>query len=144
MTVPLDSFIDIIERRKRQLDDVLDSYREFMNKLHMLPPDIAEEAQRVLRLNSAAVPERVVPLVKDLAGKSALECVRIILQEQGNRPTHYAALAKEAMQRGYKGRAGGTPEEVEHRTVQSFWAAMSRAEDLERAGQGQYRLKRHE
>ena len=35
----------------------------------------------------------------------------------------------------------GTKEEVENVTIKSFWAAMSRSDELEPVGRGTYRLK---
>lgn len=61
----------------------------------------------------------------DLAGKTALECCQTILKER-DEPMHALAIAREALRRGYIGRATGTQEKVEATTYKSFWAEMSR------------------
>ncbi len=42
------NFIEAIERCKKQLDDLISSYREFREKLDTLPPEIATEAKSLL------------------------------------------------------------------------------------------------
>jgi hypothetical protein len=141
MNTPWDSFIDTIERRKHQLDEVLEAYKLFRQKLDSLPPGIAQEAERMLAADPIHVADKVAVEMMDLVGKPALECIRTILKEHNNQPIHFSQCAKEALKRGYKGRSFGTPEEIENRTAHSFWAAMSRADDLEAVGKGCYRLK---
>jgi hypothetical protein len=136
-----DDFVDLIEKRKKQLDEVLEAYVEFREKLDALPPEIAQEVQKMLTVAKDAQAKQEEVSSNDLAGKTALECVRIILRERKNEPTHFSAIAREALRRGYKGRMAGTAEEVQSRTASSFWAAMSRAEDLDGTGKGCYRLR---
>lgn len=141
-----DQFIDSIERKRRQLDEVLEAYENFRKLLDALPPDLAREAR--LALASGVEPsEESASSVKgnltkkDLTGKTALECTTIILRERGNEPQHFSTIAKEALRRGYVGRSAGSSEEVESRTMNSFWAAMSRSADLENTGRGMYKLR---
>lgn len=144
MTTTWDKFIENIECRKRQLDEVVDAYKNFRQKIESLPPDLAREAAALLGIShpiSNQVAPAEVPTSKDLIGKNAMECVRIILGERENQPMHYSQIAKEAINRGYQGRTEGTKEEVEVRTGQSFWAAMSRSDDLESIGKGYYKLR---
>jgi hypothetical protein len=140
---PWDSFIDTIERRQQQLREVLEAYRVFREKLSHLPPDLAKEAEAQLRpsesashVESAAVP----PRTNECSGLSSLECARIVLQERDNEPMHYSQLAREILKRGYKGRKSGSDEEVEQRTTQSLWAALSRSEQFLGTGNGFYKL----
>ena len=65
---------------------------------------------------------------------------KIILAERNGEPMHFAAIAKESLRRGYTGRATGSPDEIESRTVQSFWAALSRSDEMESIGKGLYKL----
>lgn len=167
VVTPWDSFIDSIEQRKKQLDEVLEAYKAFRQKLAALPRELALEAERSLSANQVQQQERpprdtpstaeeptseeqetvlllpsdkVIPA--DLAGKTSLECAMVILTEKKNEPTHFSSIAKEAMRRGYQGRTSGTSDEVEQRTIKSFWASMSRSDDLDGVGRGFYRLKK--
>ena len=140
MATPWDSFIDAIEKRKTQLDDLLASYADFRKKLAALPPEIALEAQQMLAASDAAKLEEGAATRQDMIGKAALECAKIILEERGNEPTHFSAIAKAAMARGYRGRAEGSQEEVESRVQNSFWAALHRSENFVGTGKGCYRL----
>ena len=146
MNMPLDKLIDTIEQRKHQLDDVLESYRQFKAKLDALPPEFANNVKDALTENThdKAISEQMTPAPQgtDLVGKPALECATIILIEHKNEPTHFVTIAKEAIKRGYKGRRPGSPDEVESRIAKSFWAAMSRSDDFESVGKGCYRLRR--
>jgi hypothetical protein len=146
-----DQFIDSIERKRKQLDEVLEAYEVFRKKLDALPPDLAREAR--LALASGVEPSeesantaKMISVKedsakKDLAGKTALECTTIILRERSNEPQHFSTIAKEALRRGYVGRFAGSPEAVENRTMNSFWAAMSRSANLENTGRGMYRVR---
>ena len=143
MTTPWDGFIDSMEQRKRQIEaetkqiaEVLESYKVFREKYEALPPHLRE----VFASEQAVASGKTAPLQQDLAGKAALECAKIILTEWGA-ALHFSAIAKEAIRRGYVGRITGTQEEVESRTIQSFWAAMSRSDELESIGKGLYRMR---
>jgi HB1, ASXL, restriction endonuclease HTH domain len=136
MATPWDDFITAIERRKSQLDELLEAYGTFRKKLDALPPEVAQEAQRILA-SSASDPQ---PEKQDFVGKSALDCARVILEEHSNEPMHFSDIARAAMARGYRGRAEGTPSEVESRVQNSFWAALHRSGDFASAGKGCYRL----
>lgn len=81
---------------------------------------------------------------KDMAGKTALECCRMILEERDNRSIHFDAAAREALKRGYEGRAVGSREQIESITGTSFWAALSRSDDFECVGNRLYRLARRD
>lgn len=139
-TTPWDQFIGAIEKRKQQLDELLASYRDFREKLAALPPEIAQEAQRLLVAETDDSQEGQESGEKEFAGKSALECAKLILKRSRNRAIHYSAIAKKSMNRGYRGRVEGSPEEVETRTISSFWAALHRSSEFEGVGKGRYRL----
>ena len=125
MTTPWDSFIGSIERRKQQLDDVLEAYRTFQDKLALLPADLAREAGILLATSKPSDHPRDEQNVgRDLAGKTSLECAQIILTQNSNEPMHYGTIAKEMLRRGYEGRKAGTVEEVELRTMQSLWGCL--------------------
>jgi len=146
MHTPLDNLVEALERRKKQLDDVLEAYKAFRQKLEALPQSVIRDAEMMLAATESPLSATVAMQIgsntaQDLVGKTALECARTILGEHKNEPMHFAEIAKEAMRRGYKGRASGSPEKVESRTIQSFWAAMSRAEDFEATGKGCYWVK---
>jgi hypothetical protein len=140
MSTPWDQFIDAIEKRKSQLDELLAAYANFRQKLDALPPEVSQEAQRILATAEAAKLHEESTKKNDLIGKSALDCAKIILTELNNEPIHFSTIAKMAMARGYKGRAEGSPEVVESRIQNSFWAALHRSEDFESVGKGCYRL----
>lgn len=140
MPTPWDQFIGAIERRKSQLDDLLAAYANFRGKLDALPPEIAQEAQRILASGEAEKLQEESQRRNDLIGKTALECAQVILTELQNQPTHFSVIAKMAIARGYKGRIEGTPAEVESRLQNSFWAAMHRSKHFQSAGKGLYRL----
>jgi hypothetical protein len=143
MTTPWDQLIDTIERRKQQLDDVLTAYRDFREKLSALPPEIAAEAEAILT-GKEDTTKHDIPKNRDeeFAGKSSLECAQIILSENGNIPMHYSELASQMLDRGYRGRSGGTAEDIAKRAVDSLWAALSRSEDFTKTGNGFYCMKR--
>jgi len=136
-----DDMIKTIERQKVQLEEVLASYKAFREKLASLPPEVVRGMASLDKSGIGPSGTGAISEKQDFAGKAALDCAAIILRERNNEPTHYSVIAKESLRRGYKGRSKGTPEEVETRTVQSFWAAMSRSEELEGVGKGCYRLK---
>jgi hypothetical protein len=111
-----------------------------------------EDSSRISfsRTSASAFPELGTPTstrAQSLAGKTSTECARQILREHG-RAMHVSAIAKEALRRGYVGRPTDAPIEpdaLEHRIIQSFWAAMHRAPDLfEKTGSGCFILKRAE
>jgi hypothetical protein len=129
-----DVLIDRIEQRRDQLNEVLAAYRQFREKLESLPVDLAEEIGGVTGRTSK-------PATGDLTGLSALASARRILTDHRNDPMHFTAIAKEAMSRGYRGRATGDPSVVESVIAKSFWAALSRASDIEPTGKGYYRLR---
>jgi hypothetical protein len=147
-----DSFISTIEKKKEQLQGVIDAYRAFRQKLDELPQELAQEAMRILGGSEANSSPKVVADVQiapketdsSFTGVPALRCTRTILTENGNNPLHYSEVARRAMARGYKGRLAGSKEEVESRTIQSFWAAMSRSEDFEAVGSGRYRIRQQQ
>jgi hypothetical protein len=62
----------------------------------------------------------------EFAGVKAVDCCFRILADRGNEPANALALAREAIQRGYRGRARGLAEEVQLTTAKSFWAALTR------------------
>jgi len=140
MPTPWDHFIEEVEHRKKQLDDVLEAYQEFRRKLQDLPPDLAEKAQRAL-LSVVSNPDSPVgPQTSDFIGRTALDCAVIIMRERKNEAIHYSEIAKEAMRRGYRGRSHGSEAAIESRVVQSFWATLHRSERFESVGKGIYRL----
>ena len=148
MSVTWDDLTNSIENRKRRLDAFRASVERLLDALQGLPSDMADVARELLAKEiglsptspmSATTGGTDVQEQQDMVGKPALECVRIILREHNNKPLHFAAIAKEAMRRGYKGRSQGSQEEIESRTANSFWAAMSRSDDLESVGKGLYR-----
>lgn len=134
----LDQFINAVEAWKVQLEELVSSYREFRRRLEALPPEMAQEAERILAKERATI--RIEKPEQDLAGKTALECAKIILTGNNNEPMHFSAIAKEALRRGYKGRGDGDRDQVETRTIQSFWAALHRSNDFLKAGRGNYQL----
>jgi HB1, ASXL, restriction endonuclease HTH domain len=145
-----DSFIDKIEKAKRQLEEVVQAYRTFKEKLDALPPELASEAMQLLHGPLPKSEGHVVPEIlgnsevikQDLVGIPALRCCRAILDENGNQPLHYGEIARQAMARGYRGRSTeGTAQEIRIRTINSFWAAISRSEDFEAVGGGRYRIR---
>lgn len=141
MATPWDNFIEAMERRKKQLDDLIASYRQFRDKLDALPPEIATEAQSLMAEGDKKKADKTPPVEQDFVGKTALTCARIMLEENDNEALHFSAIARKALQRGYRGRATGNQEEIESRTVNSFWAALHRSDDFEPVGKGCYRLK---
>jgi hypothetical protein len=154
MCTSSDDFIGAIERRKRQLDtaidEAIDAYRLFRKKLDALPPDIAREAEKMLR-NSGKIEGENTPnlqaangaVVQDFAGKTAVECACTLITENHDQPMHFAVIARKSLARGYKGRTtSGTSEEIESRTAQSFWAAMSRSDKLQSIGKGLYQSRK--
>jgi len=141
MVTPWDQFIDSIEQKKKQIDDVLEAYRAFRQKLDALPPELARAAHEAMASGQSLSARGAHEVKKDLAGKTALECVMTILVENGNEPQHFSTIAKEALSRGYVGRLSGNKEEVETRTTTSFWSAMSRSDELENVGAGRYKLR---
>jgi hypothetical protein len=64
--------------------------------------------------------------IGDLAGVPAIECCARILKDHRNEPLSALTVAREALVRGYQGRARGSEDEVLLTTAKSFWAAMSR------------------
>jgi DNA-binding PadR family transcriptional regulator len=56
----------------------------------------------------------------------ATDCCFRILRERGGEPLSALALAREAIARGYRGKARGPEDEVLSTTMKSFWAALSR------------------
>jgi hypothetical protein len=117
MTSPNDAFIDAIERRKKPLDEALEAYRVFRQRLDALPPELADEALEMLVQaqaqkpdNKTALPTKTESGNGDLSGRTALECAEIILTENHNQPMHFAVVARKAMARGYKGRTSGSAE----------------------------------
>ena len=51
MTPSLNQLMEALEHRKKQLDEVLESYKQFREKLDALPTEIAEEARGLLAAN---------------------------------------------------------------------------------------------
>src|SRR6266496_4570076 len=138
MQLQLDKFIDVIETRRKQLDAVVEACKLFKQRLDELPEDMALEAEKLL-WNSLDKQDQNVP--SDLAGRTALHCAEAILADHNNEPMHFSTIAKEAMKRGYKGRAEGDKDAIEATVTKSFWAAMSRSDDFEGVGKGMYKLK---
>jgi DNA-binding PadR family transcriptional regulator len=72
--------------------------------------------------------------VKDgeLTGMKAVDCCARILKDHGNEPMNALTMAREAIQRGYKGyRVKGSEDEILLTTAKSFWAALGRDERFE-------------
>jgi hypothetical protein len=143
MSTPWEKIIDGMKQRKKEIaeegqkiDEALEAYAAFRQKMEALSP----EACKVFASEQVRADEGTQIEKKDLAGKPALECARIILAER-NSPVHFSVIAKEALRRGYIGRMSGSKEEIESRTVQSFWAALSRSDDMESVGRGLYQLR---
>lgn len=136
-----------IDQEKRQLDDFRENVEELLKAFAKLPVGVATVAKELLVESLGLAPSATETLEaaqtgeEDLTGKPALECARIIFAERKNAPTHFSVIAREAMRRGYRGRSAGSTEEVENRTINSFWAAMSRADDMESVGKGLYRVR---
>jgi len=132
-----------IEKGKRQLEEFGGHVEQLLKTFGSLPPDITAIAKELLaeRLGLAGITQDQPIHANDLAGKTSLQCARIILRERGNAGTHFSAIVREAMRRGYRGRVDGSPEVVETTLMKSFWAALSRANDMEKVGNGMYRLR---
>ena len=60
------------------------------------------------------------------AGMKATDCCQNILWESGNSPMNVLALAREAIARGWRGKAQGSEEEILVTTMKSFWTALYR------------------
>lgn len=156
MADSIDKLIEDVERKKKLLDDVLERAKALRETLSALPPELVAQTSSIFSSESLSAQKnkslfvRENPSVSDVAtavvtrlctGKSAAQCARLILECHAGGPMHYIAVAKEALERGYRGRTTGTPEEIEIVTIKSFWAAMSRSEELESVGKGQYQLR---
>lgn len=96
---------------------------------------------KAYRLVSEESEEEDDDQAQDLAGKTAVECCHIILEER-RRPMHAMTIAKEALRRGYVGKASGSAESVESTTFTSFWAVMSRDDRFVQTGNREYTLAR--
>jgi hypothetical protein len=61
----------------------------------------------------------------------AVDCCAQILRDHGNEPMVALTMAREALNRGYRGRASGSPDEVLLTTAKSFWASLTRDKRFE-------------
>lgn len=98
---------------------------------------------RQARENHPDDADKPPPHRNDLTDMPCMACVKAILRDNENKAMHYNTVAKEALRRGYdSGRtAGKEPDEIEALTAKSFWASMSRSDELESPKTGYYRLK---
>lgn len=62
----------------------------------------------------------------DFSGKRGVDCCIRILKDHGGEAMNALTMAREAIARGYRGRAKGTEDEVLLTTAKSFWAALGR------------------
>ena len=98
-----------------ELDELLERLRQFREKLEL---SMTQEGDH-LQLNLFGVSG-------DMEGVNAKDCCLRILREKGNRPMNALTLAREALGRGYKGGASGSPDDVLMTTAKSFWARLCR------------------
>jgi hypothetical protein len=77
---------------------------------------------------------------QDMRGLKAHQCARKILMENGNKPMHALTIAREALRRGYAGRATSTGDELLWLTAKSFWARLARTnrDDFEQTPRHMY------
>jgi hypothetical protein len=72
---------------------------------------------------------------------AGVDCCARILREHGNEPMTALTLAREAMQRGYRGRVKASEDEMLLTTAKSFWAALGRDERFEQVRPLVFKLK---
>lgn len=80
----------------------------------------SQDEDKTYKLTDLAIEQ-----IRDFAGLTAHQCCEEILGEHG-KPMHALAIAREAIRRGYVGKANGSAESIEATTYKSFWALMSR------------------
>ncbi len=91
---------------------------------------LTEEARAAVQLGNVGQ-ETLFGTVGDFSGVKAVDCCFRILQERGNEPMNALTMAREAIGRGYRGKARGSEDEVLLTTAKSFWAALSRDQRFE-------------
>jgi hypothetical protein len=94
-------------------------------KLWSLTPAAATDAARLLQSQRVAT---LFGAEGDLSGVKGTDCCARILKEHDNEPMNALTLAREAISRGYHGKAQGSEDEVLLTTAKSFWAALGRDE----------------
>jgi hypothetical protein len=65
-------------------------------------------------------------VIGDLTGVDAAECCFRILRDHKNKPMSVITMTREALERGYRARTKGHPDEVLFNTTKSFWARLGR------------------
>ncbi len=76
-----------------------------------------------------------------LEGLAAHECCEQILRDHGNSPMNALTLAREALARGYAGKATGDADDILMTTAKSFWARMGRDRRFFRIRSEKFRLR---
>jgi hypothetical protein len=86
----------------------------------------AKEASAALKATFTPIGD-LFDVVGELYGVKAVDCCARILNDHGNEPMNALAMAREAIQRGYRGyKVKGSEDEVLLTTAKSFWAALGR------------------
>lgn len=91
-------------------------------KLWSLTEQAAKEATRVLMTRQPTL----FGGEGEFSNVKAVDCCARILTEHGNEPMNALTMAREALLRGYHGKAKGSEDEVLLTTAKSFWAALTR------------------
>jgi DNA-binding MarR family transcriptional regulator len=95
-------------------------------KLWKLTNEAVEEAAKVLQ--NPAQQRDLFDSEHDFVGLKAVECCARILREHENEPMNALTMARQALNRGYKGKVKASGDELLLTTAKSFWAALGRDE----------------
>lgn len=93
--------------------------------------------------NGANMPETKAPSIRgmDLAGKTVVDCAATILGERKGQSVHYRDLFREALARGYRGRASSSEDQLERSWIQLLRKSASAGGPVEKTGEGLFRLR---
>ena len=114
-------------------------------KLWALTKEAADEVAGQLRAKKrgqATLFDDERPQVEFLGVKATDCCVKILL-EHDNEAMNALTMAREALRRGYRGKAHGSEDEVLLTTAKSFWAALGRDERFVEIRALVFKLKNH-
>ena len=112
-------------------------------KLWALTGDAAREAGNQLQGVQLTLFDTPNELSTDkFSVMKAVDCCALILRENDNDPMNALTMAREAIRRGYRGKARGSEDEVLLTTAKSFWAALGRDERFEEVRPLVFRLKK--
>ena len=94
MAVMTDLILERFELRKQQLDNVVEAYKVFRQRLSELPPSMVAEVEELLRGECVKHDVDTTDYLSrdaEFAGKTSSECIDIIMHER--KPVDFGKLS---------------------------------------------------